>query len=125
MSERTNFLIEEQGRYIAQRDRGHCQKCQRRGWQMAHRIGKGKDNRAMLANWLREDGISIGPGVMDLIIHHRWNIVLSCDTCNSSFNIGNNPEMARALLARIWDDLILGGKIKYDEVKSIWLLTVK
>jgi hypothetical protein len=120
MNERTRFNIEEQARIIRDRARGACQKCERRGWQMAHRIGKGEDNQDMIRNMLREQGREVDNAVIELIVHHRWNIAWSCDTCNDSFNIGNNPEAARALLERIWEDLMIRHYIYFNEEKGFW-----
>ena len=123
MNERQRFNAQEQARDLSVFYRGICQGCGRRGWQMAHRIGKGTGNRAMVENILRRRGLHVHSLVLDAIMHHPLNLVLSCDTCNSGFNIGNDPEAVDALLSRIWTVLRDRGLIRHDPKSDAWKMT--
>ena len=106
MTEIQKGIIQEEILKIHIRDNWTCKKCGNPSTQIAHRIAKGKVNRMAIKRYIRENYTKvINKGDIDKIIHHGFNVLATCDTCNSSFNIGNNDIARENLIEKILVEL--------------------
>ncbi len=101
--ERINIAILE----IHDRDGWRCQHkdCNKRSEEVAHRISQSKSNKSVIKErlkWLDLENII----KVDDVIHHPLNLVASCSTHNSYFNIGNRPIESTRLINKIIKELI-------------------
>ena len=83
-----------------------CQRCGKPATEIAHRINQNKTN-------IKKYG--------EVIIHHNFNLVSSCQKCNSYFSISNKPIKIELLIR-----LICGGGIfTTKEINDILSVKVK
>lgn len=87
--------------------KGRCSQCGKRlppEAQLAHRINQG--SRGNIRNLEREFSPKYGRRIGKRIIHHRFNMALTCPgPCNSSVLVDNNPVERAALLEKILEDI--------------------
>lgn len=83
---RKQFDITESMLDIYNRDMWVCQRCGEKASQIAHRIAQSTVNKKKYG----KD-----------IVHHKYNMVASCDRCNDYFNIGNIPEKVKRIIELI------------------------
>lgn len=106
---------------VFERDGYTCQWCgkafQESQLEVAHHIMKGSINRSKstsyryVKNWLwREYNFDASLNIIDLIIHHKYNMSTSCKKHNDNFNIFYNPEKRDKLLKKIWNS---------DDIKAV------
>ena len=98
--------------YIMERDLYICQRCGKNRNQakleIAHRIKQGKktSKKNQTVNFIKKfmiENYDIYIKKSDAIdiIDHEYNLVVSCDICNSSFNLFNKPVPRDELLIQI------------------------
>jgi len=107
MNERQKNNIQESVRYILNRDGWRCQRCGNPATQVAHCVSqdhsrKQNRNNVMVRRvWQELFGEVLDRHEACDIINHPLNLKASCDTCNSYFNIGNNPVAVEIKLMEI------------------------
>jgi hypothetical protein len=125
MRDKDQDLNEQSFYRIMDRDGWRCQwpGCGRPATERAHRIAKTEANK-IEARVLMSKIIGHFPAptwVTRFIIHHDLNMAASCRAHNSQFNIGNNPEAFRALIAEIFKELKKHGNNNSQRGKQSWI----
>lgn len=91
---------------ILVRDGYMCKKCGKTGYlELAHRAKKGKGTMKYIYNFIR-DNYNVYLKKKDIlkIVHDSDNLITSCPSCNSSFNLYFKPVMRDALIRKIYED---------------------
>lgn len=109
MTEREKLRCDEMKLRKSEKQNHKCPVCNARllwNSQLAHRINQGPNNIKNLEREFKDD---YGRGIGKKIIHHRFNMVLTCPgPCNSSVLVDNKPVKRANLLIKILEDI--GGK---------------
>jgi hypothetical protein len=91
---------DDQKKRIFARDHWRCKRCGKMDdLQRAHGIAETISNKKMVKRlWFKLFQEEITESQALQIINSDENISTSCSTCNSYFNIGNNPEKVKSFL---------------------------